>query len=142
MGFFTQEGNSVIFRENGETVKVCPWGENSLRVRSTILQDIQEGSVALLDVEELPADIVLGETEASIRNGNLTAKLVLNTWGNFLQISFYNQKGELLLSEISHGGALQKKARHFKALPGGSYRLTAGFVGDREEKIYELRWIR
>ena len=49
MGFFTQEGNSVIFRENGETVKVCPWGENSLRVRSTILQDIQEGSVALLD---------------------------------------------------------------------------------------------
>ena len=138
MGFFTQEGNNVIFRENGETVKVCPWGENSLRVRSTILQDIQDGSVALLDVEEISAEISIGETEASIRNGNITAKLVVNTWGNFLQISFYNEKGELLLSEIPSGGALQKKARHFKALPGGSFRLTAGFVGDREEKIYGM----
>ena len=60
------------------------------------------------------------------------------TWGNALQITFRNQKGELLLQEIPNGGALQKKARHFKPLPGGGYRLKASFVSDPQEKIYGM----
>lgn len=57
-------------------------------------------------------------------------------WGKALQMTFYNRKGEILLQEIPNGGARQKKARHFKSLPGGGYRLKASFVSNPGEKIY------
>ena len=57
-------------------------------------------------------------------------------WGKALQMTFYNRKGEILLQEILNGGARKKKARHFKSLPGGGYRLKASFVSNPGEKIY------
>ena len=57
-------------------------------------------------------------------------------WGKALQITFCNRKGEILLQEILNGGARKKKARHFKSLPGGGYRLKASFVSNPGEKIY------
>ena len=66
------------------------------------------------------------------------ARLWVNGWGHALQIGFYNQRGELLLREISNGGALQKKARHFRPLPGGEYELKVSFEASPEEKIYGM----
>ena len=48
MGFFEEQNGRLIFRENGETVQVEAWGTDSLRVRSRILSDIEEGNAALL----------------------------------------------------------------------------------------------
>ena len=59
-------------------------------------------------------------------------------WGNALQMTFRNQKGEVLLKEISNGGALSLRARHYKTLPGGNFHLKASFVSDPEEKIYGM----
>lgn len=42
MNYFSEENGSLIFRENGETVMVTPWGTNSLRVRSVILGETRE----------------------------------------------------------------------------------------------------
>ena len=42
MNFFEKCGNSLIFRENGETVMISPWGKNSFRVRAAFLGDIDE----------------------------------------------------------------------------------------------------
>ena len=162
--FFEEKDGSLIFRENGETVMVTPWGDNSLRVRSAFLGEIEEGSIALLDPQDAETKtqtaeeksgagaaeqstnaetqknvkIELHELDASITNGKIQALLTVNTWGNALQITFRNQKGEVLLQEIPNGGALQKKARHFKPLPGGGYRLKASFVSNAEEKIYGM----
>ena len=122
--FFEVREGSLIYRENGETLMVTPWGKDSLRVRSVFAGEVEEGGVALLEPEPMEADIVIGEWEASITNGNIKARLWVNGWGHALQIGFYNQRGELLLREISNGGALQKKARHFRPLP--------------EEKIYGM----
>ena len=60
--------------------------------------------------------------------------LSLQDWGDELQISYYNQKGELLLQEIPNGGALFLKARRFQSLPGDSFFLTASFVSNPSEK--------
>ena len=49
--YFEEENGSLVFRENGETVMVTPWGEDSLRVRAVFLGDIAEGSAALLEPE-------------------------------------------------------------------------------------------
>lgn len=147
--FFEEKDGSLIFRENGETVMVTPWGADSFRVRASFLGGIEEGSIALMEppcsdevagsgtgVKDVQIDI--HELDASITNGKISAHLTVNTWGNALQITFRNQKGEVLLQEIPNGGALQKKARHFKPLPGGGYRLKASFVSDPGEKIYGM----
>ncbi len=138
--FFQEEKGSLIFRENGETVMVTPWGENSLRVRSVFFGDILESDAALLPVEanEQKSKIEIGKMQASITNGGIQAHMRVDGWGRALQITFYNEKGEILLQEISNGGALQKKARHFKALPGGGYRLKASFAAGSGEKIYGM----
>lgn len=141
MNYFEETKGSLIFRENGETVMITPWGKNSLRVRSCILGEIPDGDEALLKSDE-ECEIHIEETYASIRNGHIEARITsqptINNWENSLQITFYNKEGNVLLQEISNGGALIRKARHFKALPGGNYKLKASFVSNPEEKIYGM----
>ena len=146
MNFFEQKDKSLIFRENGETVMITPWGRNSFRVRGSFLGEIREGSVALLTPEEeTEADgktgcitIASSGMEASVTNGGITAKLLVQEWGHALQITFLNASGKVLLKEISNGGALTLKAREYRPLPGGNFRLKASFQSDPEEKIYGM----
>ncbi len=138
MNFFEEKDGSLVFRENGETVLITPWGADSLRVRSAILGDISSYSAALLEVPPVKAEINIQETTASIRNGNITAELTVQPWGNALQTRFINQRGECLLSEIPNGGALTLKARHFMPLNGESFKIKASFISDRKEKIYGM----
>ncbi|MEY8324046.1 glycoside hydrolase family 31 protein [Lachnospiraceae bacterium 54-11] len=138
MKYFEEKNGALIFRENGETVKVEGWAENSLRVRGGILTDIPEESIALLPSKPLSPEIKIEERRASIANGKIKAVLEVQTWGNALQITFLNQKNEVLLREISDGGALCKRARHYKTLPGGGFLLKASFESNPFEKIYGM----
>ena len=138
MNYFEEKNGALIFRENGETVKVEGWVEDSLRVRGGILADISEESIALLPSPPLEPVIEIEERRASITNGKIRAVLEVQTWGNALQITFLNQKNEVLLKEISDGGALCKRARHYKTLPGGDFRLKASFESNPSEKIYGM----
>ncbi|MGN0299499.1 MAG: TIM-barrel domain-containing protein [Lachnospiraceae bacterium] len=145
--FFEIERTSLIFRQDGETVKIAPWGDNSLRVRSRILEDISDESIALLPVEENTEDIqqrvgiqvkIVDERHAFIENGMIRAELFVQPWGNGLQITYRNHRGEILLREISNGNALTLKARKFQPLPGGNFRLKASFESNPIEKIYGM----
>ena len=138
MKFFEEKDGNLIFRENGETVMITPWGRDSLRIRARILSEIGEDSAALLTPPKTDADIQTSDWEASVKNGNIKAVLRVQPWGHALQITFYNSSGEVLLKEISNGGALQKKARQFKPLPGGAYALKASFEPEPDEKIYGM----
>ena len=86
MGFFEQDGNNLIFRENGETLMITPWGKDSLRVRSVFLGDIIGDNFALLEPEEeCKAEIVIASDKgATITNGKITADCSVNSWGNRL----------------------------------------------------------
>jgi len=75
MQYFEKSGNDLIFRGNGETLMISPWGKNSLRVRSCILRDIENGIGALLDAEEGECEITVDSHRASIRNGKIRAEL-------------------------------------------------------------------
>lgn len=160
MKFFEKKGNSLLFRENGESVLITPWGKNSLRVRAKLMGEIEENDYlpsgscavpedlafitptdtgALLPLSErTEAVITVGDWEASIENGNIRASLRVQPWGNALQITFSDHRGRTLLQEIPNGGALQKKARQFKPLPGGNYSLKASFIPQPGEKIYGM----
>ena len=72
MQYFEKQGNALIFRQDGETVRVEPWQKDSLRVRGTLLSEIEEGSIALLDPESVEAEIELvDELKATIKNGKI-----------------------------------------------------------------------
>ena len=137
----SQNGNSIELRSDGEILRVEPWGENSLRVRSTVLGELQDTHFALLprDGEEKAADIMVEEHTAKLINGKITAVIKLaDTWRMTYDVLFYNQKGELLLREAGTGGALNRKSRHFKSIIGGDYHLTVSFAANENEKLYGM----
>ncbi|MBQ6798132.1 MAG: glycoside hydrolase family 31 protein, partial [Oscillospiraceae bacterium] len=136
MGFFEIDRDSLIFRNNGETVMVTPWGDNGLRVRAVASGEIHEEKAALLEPVCCAGSIELGEREASVRNGKISARLIVN--GSYMQITFLNQEGKTLLQEIPSSGALELRARHFKALSGDAYCLKASFLPADGEKIYGM----
>ncbi|MGN1140398.1 MAG: TIM-barrel domain-containing protein [Oliverpabstia sp.] len=138
MRFFEKKDNSLIFRENGETVMLTPWGKNSLRVRACILGEISDENAALLEQTDTESQIEINEWSASIKNGNICAELNVLERSHALQITYKNQYGKVLFKEISDGGCLALKARAFKALPGGTFRLKASFVPEPGEKIYGM----
>ena len=156
MQYFEEQKGSLIARVDGETVMVTPWGEG-LRVRSTILGEIGEGCGALLEEAQIVAGeeiagtdgfggngdrpkpvIRMEEMKATIINGKTRAELVICGWRKKIGIKFYNQKDEVILQEITDGGALSLAARFFKTLPGGNFRLKATFQAKEGEKLYGM----
>ena len=133
-----QEGNALVYRWDGEVLSIMPWGENSFRVRSTVLGEVEDTDYALLPPTETEADIHVEEYTARIINGKITAELTVDSWSHSCDIAFYNQKGELLLKEAGKGGALDKKNRFFKPIIGGDYRLTVTFASNPKEKLYGM----
>lgn len=142
MNFFEFTDKELFFRNDGELVIIAAWGDNSLRVQSSLMDKIPDGNAALINPNvNNPSDIdirIIDERHAVIKNGLITAKLYVQEWGNALQISFYNGQNKLLLREISNGGALTRKARYFHTLNGGSYKLKVSFEPSPYEKIYGM----
>ncbi|MDE7015162.1 MAG: hypothetical protein K2P19_10905, partial [Kineothrix sp.] len=93
---FTQEGNRLVYRYDGEELWIEPWGENSLRVRAAKMAKMPLENWALSEkVKECAPEIsIYGDGRAEIRNGKLCARF--SAMG---KLSFYNQDGKLLLDE-------------------------------------------
>src|SRR6202044_4150702 len=77
MGSFTQSDTALEWRGGHEIVRVEPWGRNSLRIRGTLWQSIQDDLPgALLTVPRAAGcEIQITDTQATITNGGLTARL-------------------------------------------------------------------
>jgi len=139
---FSKDGSRLIYRYDAETLWIEPWGQNSLRVRATKLPAMPEEDWALLKAEG-SADIEISPYSASIRNGKIKAVIT-----NAGKITFYNQKGQVLLDEYlrnrkdinaDYCSALDIEAREFKPIIGGDYELTVRFESQSPyEKIYGM----
>ncbi len=102
---FCEDHGALVGCLNGETLRIEAWGKDSLRVRSTMLPEIQKLDWAL--TEEVPAEkttVSIGEIDhwvgdgtidkrpiASIENGRI--KAVVNFAG---VITFYRDGKQLL----------------------------------------------
>ena len=49
---FENDNNALVFKRNGETVRIEAWGKNALRVRSTMLKDFTGCDWALTEKPE------------------------------------------------------------------------------------------
>ena len=140
---FYQEGNALVYQYDSETLRVEPRGENSLRVRASKVAPMPQRDWALTQAVSHSAQVTVGEREASITNGQITATLTAGGW-----LKFFNAQGKELLREYSRNrkdlfgptcSALEVEAREFRPIPSGEYQLTARFESlDTEERIYGM----
>jgi alpha-D-xyloside xylohydrolase len=143
---FERDDTRLIWRGDGETVVVEPWGKNSTRVRSAVMSDVIDTDWALLEQPASAHQISIDGDRATMTNGKLTVVLVArSTFGyqtgyqeHTCGITFLNQRGEVLLSESAAGGALHLRAREQRAHLGGDFRLTASFDTDPTEKLFGM----
>ena len=141
MAIISKNKNRLIRQFDNETLWIEPWGENSLRVRATKNAMINEQlDWALLPPKKQSPDIEIEGQSATITNGKIKAELNEFGW-----LTFYNQKGEVLLEEswrVKDGGdktsALELAGREFKPIIGGDYRITLRFESNDDERIYGL----
>ena len=139
MQYFESDHGKLVWRNEGETLMIMPWGENSLRVLSGMMRETELTDFALLSpADEAQAIIKIEERNAVICNGKITAEITMDSWRSYARIRFINQKGDLLLQEISTGGALALKARHFKPILGGDHALTVTFEANADERLYGM----
>ena len=139
MQYFESDHGKLVWRNEGETLVIMPWGENSLRVLSGMMREPELTDFALLPLaDEAQAIIKIEERKATIRNGKITAEITMDSWRSYARIRFTNQKGDLLLQETSTGGALALKARHFKPILGGDHALTVTFEANADEHLYGM----
>jgi alpha-D-xyloside xylohydrolase len=143
MSVIRQEGNALVWEVSHETVRIEPWGEDSLRVRATagaeILDDLPG---ALLAPAPTNPEIEINNQRAWLRNGKIAAEVTLpSTMLEFAPqptIRFFRaDNGTELLSETP-ADVVQPPARGFKPVAGEYYRVEARFAAYDDERIYGL----
>ncbi|SHL04871.1 alpha-D-xyloside xylohydrolase [Anaerocolumna jejuensis DSM 15929] len=140
--FFNQKDRALICRQQNETLKIEPWGKNSLRVRSTLYPDFSSNNWALSDIAAAGnSDISIREEEAAIQNGSIRARV--NAAG---VITFYKDN-EIILreyyrnysgTESRESSCLKVTSREFAPIIGGDYSLNLRFESNDKEKIYGM----
>ena len=149
---FEAQGNALIARRGGETLRIESWGKDSLRVRSYLYDTNSESDFALTEKpEETDCRICISQREdqgaadgpgyaapfAEIENGRIRATV------NFAGVISFYRDGNLILREYfrSYGGTIARTSRclkivnrEWKGNTGGSeYRLTVRFDPNENE---------
>ena len=129
---FIREGNALVCRRLGETLRLEPWGRDALRVRASMGEGFDAEPWALTESPETAdSRVEIAEDGASVSCGSLRAEVNL-----FGVISFY--RGEkLLLREFyrNYEGTYSRESRCLKlvsrewkgVIGGGEYSLTVRF---------------
>ena len=140
MNVFKIEDNCLKFHNEAEELWIQPWNANSFRVRACKTARMPDENWALeMGVEDIVPGITIEEDCAGITNGKIQARI-----SRYGKLTFYNQKGEILLDEYlrnrldvfaEYCSALDVEAREFRPIPGGDYHLSMSFVSDPKEKL-------
>ena len=153
---FIREGNALLARRGGETLRIEPWGKDSLRVRAWMygngdapdwaLTETPEAAESVVSVYETdcPAGDGTGRKtpEASVENGRIRATV------NHAGVLTFFRDGKTILREYfrCYGGTIVPRSRclkivnrEWKGIPGGEgYRLTVKCDANDGEKIYGM----
>ncbi|MCQ2612192.1 MAG: family 31 glucosidase [Treponemataceae bacterium] len=139
---FIEENGALILKKGYETLKIEPWGTDSLRVRATVEPDFT-GNVWGLTEKVAPcnAKIQIAENGASIANGK--AKICISNNGI---LTLYKEDKLVLREYHRHYDTSATKEsvclkivnREYKGLTGGDYKFTLRFYGNDGEKLYGM----
>ncbi len=150
-----QDHGALVCRRQGETLRIEPWGRDSLRVRATMFPDLQHQDWALTETPEIPETVIETATEpwregdgsisqypyAVITNGRISAKV------NKSGVVTIFRDGKVILHEqfrfydglVTRESHCQKKvAREWVPYVGGDYKLSLRFEPNDGEKIFGM----
>lgn len=97
MSFFSIGENYLEFQNGNEVVRIIAWGTNSLRVVSAPSGELDLSCCALL-TQDSKAEVAIEGDVGAIGNGKIHAVVTKESgWNNYGKITFYNQKGEVIL---------------------------------------------
>jgi len=136
MGVFTRDDQALEWRGGHETVRVEPWGPDSLRVRGTVWEKVRDDLPHALNVP-VPdgggtAAIEIGDDTARITHGGLTAEI--SAAG---QLRFLDAAGSELLAETTPHFT-GPPTRRYTAAAGGMHRFEVRFAARDGERFYGL----
>ncbi len=130
---FRQENSKLYWESNHEIVSIEPWGENTLRVRSTKEPGFNDNNWALLPPFEVKPEIQISARNATIDNGQLHAEILTN--GHILITN--TATGLNLLDEMAPSMILPP-ARDYKANKGSLWHIDVCFKAQEGERFYGL----
>ncbi|SEF97211.1 alpha-D-xyloside xylohydrolase [Butyrivibrio sp. Su6] len=141
---FTDENGALVAKRQGETLRIEGWGEDSLRVRSTMYPDFTGNNWALEKKSARP-EVVISQREdgpfATITNGRIKATV------NFAGVISFYKDDSMILREYfrCYGGTESKESRclkyinrDYKPHVGGDYKITVKFESNDGEKIFGM----
>lgn len=135
-------GNGVLWRGDGETVRIEAWGRG-IRVRAAVMAEIRDADFALLDDVPTAGVVRVDGNAATITASGTTVvaeEEVAYHWSagfhrDRLRLRFQGADGRVVLEEIGDGGALMLRAREYRPSAFGGAALRARFVSDPDEHI-------
>ena len=130
---FSEVENRLEWQNEGEIFWIEPFGQNTLRFRSSSSLHISDENWNILSQQEVKADIQILAGKAIIRNGNIRAEI---SEGSGL-ITYINQKNEILLKESSDQD-INCYARQYKSRGSDRFELKMTFEADRNEHLYGM----
>lgn len=141
---FICEERALFVRHQGETLRIEPWGKDSLRIRATMYPRFSGENWALSEkVTNYPADISVSEdgSTAEIRNGRISIVVnahsvmkVLKDDKVIFQEYFRNYEGTL----VKESRCLKYINREYTPYVGGDYRIVQKFDSNPHEKIFGM----
>lgn len=138
MGYFSREGNTLVWQENQQKLWLRPWRENGLRVQANLagkLLDLPQALLELPDDYSPEVSLEIENESASLQNGMLRA--IISRTG---RLTFQNAfTGQILFEEPEGKNfASPPPPRHFKYKNGGLYKIEAWFKAQAGERLFGL----
>jgi len=133
MGVFTHGDGALEWRGGHETVRIEPWGPDSLRVRGTLWEQVRDDLPgALIPAGPVPVSIEVGTGAARVTNGALTAEISASG-----QLRFLRPSGEELLAETTPHFT-GPPTRRYTSAGGGMHHFEVRFAARDGERCYGL----
>ncbi|WP_309135017.1 TIM-barrel domain-containing protein [Cellulomonas sp.] len=142
---FDVHAATLVWRGDGETLVVEPWGGDSVRVRSA-LGDVVDADWALLAPDPASHDgatVVVDGARATLTNGRIRVVATATSGKDWqtgalahdCRLAFEDVDGRPLFSEVGTGGALKLRARSYRPLPGGGVRAGLALTAPADEHL-------
>jgi alpha-D-xyloside xylohydrolase len=131
MGILSVQGNTILFQKRDEIAIIEPWGEDTLRFKSSPNGKLSNENWNLLSQSDTSCVVEIEEGKATIRNGKISAEFYSSG-----QVIFF-KNGKEILTERSEM-AFFSKYRDYRAVGADNHKATVIFQANEQEHFYGL----
>lgn len=153
---FENDNGALVFYNQGEKVRIEAWGDDSFRVRSTMLSKFTRNNWALTEnIKKSNTQVLIEEEEHWVGDGTVDKRAIatiingrIKAVVNFVGIISFYKDEKLILREYyrAYDGTLSKESRclkvinrEWKGIIGGSeFSLNLKFESNKGEKIFGM----